>query len=47
MSATAIPAQRRRIDRHRVALHVGALAVLLVLLYPLAGLVATSFKPAD
>lgn len=35
------------VDWTRVALHTGCLAVLLVMLYPLAWLVATSFKPAD
>ncbi|NLU71294.1 carbohydrate ABC transporter permease [Streptomyces sp. HNM0575] len=38
---------RRRVPWRRVALHAGAAAVLVVLLYPLAWLVATSFKPAD
>ncbi|SFE35140.1 multiple sugar transport system permease protein [Actinopolyspora lacussalsi subsp. righensis] len=37
----------RRIDWARVGLHVGCLAALLVMLYPLAWLIATSFKPAD
>ncbi|WP_051070049.1 carbohydrate ABC transporter permease [Actinopolyspora halophila] len=34
-------------DWGRIGLHVGCLAVLLVMLYPLVWLVATSFKPAD
>ncbi|GAB3544922.1 multiple sugar transport system permease protein [Actinopolyspora lacussalsi] len=37
----------RRIDWARIGLHVGCLAALLVMLYPLAWLIATSFKPAD
>ncbi|MGJ7906692.1 carbohydrate ABC transporter permease [Actinopolyspora sp. H202] len=38
---------RRQVDWGRVGLHVGCVAALLVMLYPLAWLIATSFKPAD
>ncbi|SDK74791.1 multiple sugar transport system permease protein [Actinopolyspora mzabensis] len=47
MVAVRESAPRRHIDWGRVGLHVGCLAVLLVMLYPLAWLIATSFKPAD
>src|ERR1700732_616404 len=39
-------APRRSVPWPRVALHAGALAVLAVMLYPLAWLLATSLKPA-
>lgn len=39
--------RRRRVSWPRTALHLVCLAVLVVLLYPLAWLVATSLKPAD
>ncbi|MGP4014163.1 carbohydrate ABC transporter permease [Streptomyces sp. 4N124] len=38
---------RRRLPLNRIALHIGCLAALLVMLYPLAWLLATSLKPAD
>lgn len=37
----------RTVSARRIALHVALVAVLLVMLYPLAWLVATSLKPAD
>jgi multiple sugar transport system permease protein len=37
----------RPLNWPRIAVHTGCLAMLLVMLYPLAWLVATSFKPAD
>ncbi|MCD9593734.1 carbohydrate ABC transporter permease, partial [Streptomyces sp. 8ZJF_21] len=43
---TTTPAARRR-PTGRIVLHLCLIAVLLVMLYPLAWLVATSFKPAD
>ncbi|OLZ63782.1 sugar ABC transporter permease [Streptomyces sp. IMTB 2501] len=45
MTTTAVPG--RRVSRGRIALHAGCLAALLVMLYPLAWLLATSLKPAD
>ncbi|MEV0904400.1 carbohydrate ABC transporter permease [Streptomyces hokutonensis] len=48
--ATTVPNLKTNANRTRtaaVAKHVGLLAVLLVLLYPLAWLLATSLKPAD
>jgi multiple sugar transport system permease protein len=47
MVATTAASPTRRFRWSRVALHIGCLAVLLVMLYPLAWLLATSFKPAD
>ncbi|ASU78862.1 carbohydrate ABC transporter permease [Actinopolyspora erythraea] len=47
MVAVREPVPRRRVDWGRVGLHAGCLAALLVMLYPLAWLIATSFKPAD
>jgi multiple sugar transport system permease protein len=47
MVATTAESPTRRFRWSRVALHIGCLAVLLVMLYPLAWLLATSFKPAD
>ncbi len=44
-ASTAAP--RTPVAPRRVALHLGALAALLVMLYPLAWLLATSLKPAD
>ncbi|MEU7368053.1 carbohydrate ABC transporter permease [Streptomyces hygroscopicus] len=44
---TAPGAARKRPAPARIALHICLIAVLLVMLYPLAWLVATSFKPAD
>ncbi|MBQ1120162.1 carbohydrate ABC transporter permease [Streptomyces smyrnaeus] len=49
-SGRDVPPARRARGRGgwpRVALHAGCLGALIVLLYPLAWLVATSFKPAD
>ncbi|NGO68575.1 carbohydrate ABC transporter permease [Streptomyces boncukensis] len=47
-AAPAAPAGRRKpVPWGRVALHAACVAALLVMLYPLAWLVATSFKPAD
>ncbi|MEU8349784.1 MULTISPECIES: carbohydrate ABC transporter permease [unclassified Streptomyces] len=45
--ASAAPGRRPPVRWGRVALHAGCAAALLVMLYPLAWLVATSFKPAD
>ncbi|MFE9606212.1 carbohydrate ABC transporter permease [Streptomyces hokutonensis] len=48
--ATTVPNLKTNANRTRtaaVAKHVGLLAVLLVLLYPLAWLLATSLKPAN
>ncbi|MFB7508138.1 carbohydrate ABC transporter permease [Streptomyces broussonetiae] len=45
MTTTALP--RKRVVWGRVALHAGCLAALLVMLYPLAWLLATSLKPAN
>ena len=45
MTATALT--RKPVRRGRIALHLGCLAALLVMLYPLAWLLATSLKPAD
>ncbi|MFD5856215.1 carbohydrate ABC transporter permease [Streptomyces chartreusis] len=45
MTATALT--RKPARRGRIALHLGCLAALLVMLYPLAWLLATSLKPAD
>jgi multiple sugar transport system permease protein len=47
MVATTAVSPTRRLRWSRVALHLACLAVLLVMLYPLAWLLATSFKPAD
>jgi len=44
MTATALT--RKPVRRGRIALHLGCLAALLVMLYPLAWLLATSLKPA-
>nr|WP_246886076.1 carbohydrate ABC transporter permease [Streptomyces sp. GESEQ-4] len=41
------PDSRRRLPLNRIALHIGCLAALLVMLYPLVWLLATSLKPAD
>lgn len=41
------PVIRKPVAWRRVALHAGCLAALLVMLYPLAWLLATSVKPAD
>ena len=46
-STAATPAVRKPVAWRRVALHAGCLAALLVMLYPLAWLLATSLKPAD
>lgn len=45
MTTTTVPG--RRVAWGRVALHAGCLAALLVMLYPLAWLLATSLKPAN
>ncbi|MFD4509368.1 carbohydrate ABC transporter permease [Streptomyces sp. NPDC058457] len=42
---TAVP--RKPVAWRRIALHVGCVAALLVMLYPLAWLLATSLKPAN
>ncbi|WP_255953886.1 carbohydrate ABC transporter permease [Streptomyces odontomachi] len=47
MTSVQPTAGRRARGARRVAVHVAAVAVLLVLLYPLAWLLATSLKPAD
>ena len=47
MTSTTTPAMRKPVAWGRIALHVGCLAALLVMLYPLAWLLATSLKPAD
>ncbi|WBO61843.1 carbohydrate ABC transporter permease [Streptomyces camelliae] len=45
MTTTAL--LRKRVAWGRIALHAGCLAALLVMLYPLAWLLATSLKPAN
>ncbi|MET8473158.1 carbohydrate ABC transporter permease [Streptomyces sp. NPDC006422] len=48
MSATTVPTSSSgQRPWRRIALHVGCLAALAVMLYPLAWLLATSFKPAS
>jgi multiple sugar transport system permease protein len=47
VATTAAGSPARGIRWNRIALHVGCLAILFVMLYPLAWLLATSFKPAD
>lgn len=47
MTSIQLTAGRRPRGARRIAVHVAAVAVLLVLLYPLAWLLATSLKPAD
>ncbi|MDN3245006.1 carbohydrate ABC transporter permease [Streptomyces mutabilis] len=44
---TSLTVARKPVRWRRVALHAGCLAALLVMLYPLAWLLATSLKPAD
>lgn len=44
---TSTVAVRKPVAWRRIALHLGCLAALLVMLYPLAWLLATSLKPAD
>ncbi|MGE6733597.1 carbohydrate ABC transporter permease, partial [Streptomyces sp. NPDC059900] len=46
-TTTGTTAGRRPVPWRRIALHAGCLAALLVMLYPLAWLLATSLKPAD
>lgn len=47
MTTGTTPFAGRRVTWSRIALHGCCIAALLVMLYPLAWLIATSFKPAD
>jgi multiple sugar transport system permease protein len=44
---STLTAPRRGVPWGRIAVHTGCLLILVVLLYPLAWLVSSSFKPAD
>jgi len=47
MTAISATTDRKPVRWGRIALHLGCLAALLVVLYPLVWLLATSLKPAD
>jgi multiple sugar transport system permease protein len=47
MTVVSTASDRKPVRWGRIALHLGCLAALLVMLYPLAWLLATSLKPAN